>query len=308
MIAVWFLLTAAGFAVMIVAARRAATTASALAARSSLPPFVIGTTVLALGTDLPEIANSIIASATGHGDLNVGDSFGSVATQVTLILGLLPFIGKPIPTTGRSIPSIGLATIAALVVGAILFGDGRVSRTDAALLVLVGIVGSYLVYRQSRSPQQLDLELDASPRPALVSRTLVALAFLGAGATVAVFALGRAAAVLGVPEFVMSFFVASIGTSLPELAFNITAIRRGDTVLALGDVFGSSFLDATLSVAIGPLLFPTAITAHFAVRGALTAVGAVAIATLLCGRKGMHTRWSGAILLITYAAFYLVLL
>lgn len=59
---------------------------------SRIPPFVIGITLASIGTDLPEIANSIVASVTGHGDLNVGDAIGSATVQATLVHGLLPMI------------------------------------------------------------------------------------------------------------------------------------------------------------------------------------------------------------------------
>ena len=85
--------TAIGFLVAVLASRRAVTTTTQLAAGTRIPRFVIGFTLLAIGTDLPEIANSIVSSISGHGDLNVGDSVGSAATQITLVLGLLPLLG-----------------------------------------------------------------------------------------------------------------------------------------------------------------------------------------------------------------------
>ena len=85
-----------GFPIAVLASRRVVRHASALAAGSRIPSFVIGVSLLAIGTDLPEIANSIIASLADQGDVNVGDSLGSTATQMTLVLGLLPFLGGAI--------------------------------------------------------------------------------------------------------------------------------------------------------------------------------------------------------------------
>ena len=76
----------------VVASRHTVDHAVGLATSVGVPPFLIGITIMSVGTDLPEIANSIIASLGGHGDLNVGDSIGSAATQVTLGLGLLPLL------------------------------------------------------------------------------------------------------------------------------------------------------------------------------------------------------------------------
>lgn len=308
MIAVWLLLAALGFAAMTLGAKKAATSASLLAERSRLPPFLIGSTVLAIGTDLPEIANSFVSSASGHGDLNVGDSFGSVATQLTLVLGLLPFVAGPMRTSRSAIRTTGVLTVVALAIAALLASDARLTRLDAAVLLAVWVVGSFVVHRRTAEPTQLRIESATGDSARLMARTVVAISVVAGGATIAVIALARSAAILGVPEFVMSFFVASIGTSLPELAFDITALRRGDSELALGDAFGSSLVDATLSVAAGPLLFPISITAHLAVRGALTAIVATVAAMLLLGRGRLHGRRNGAALLVLYAAFFLVLL
>jgi cation:H+ antiporter len=113
---------------------------------------------------------------------------------------------------------------------------------------------------------------------------------------------------LGVPEYALSFFGASIGTSLPELAVEFTALRRGARELALGDVLGSCMVDASLSIAAGPLLFPTAVTEIIAVRGGIIAVlGMVAVGAIL-GMRGIHDRVSGLVLLSAYLLAYLFLL
>lgn len=74
---------------------------------------------------------------------------------------------------------------------------------------------------------------------------------------------------VGVPEFILAFFGASIGTSAPEIAVDIAALRSGAPAIALGDALGSSMIDATLSIGIGPLLFPAAGTASLAITAAL---------------------------------------
>ncbi len=113
---------------------------------------------------------------------------------------------------------------------------------------------------------------------------------------------------LGVPEYLLSFFVGSIGTSLPELSVGISAIRQGRHDIAIGDLFGATLADATLSVGIGPLSAPTAITASLAVPGGIGATLAVAIATLLVSFRRKVDRLAGFLLLILYAYVYLVIL
>ncbi|MDH3307367.1 MAG: sodium:calcium antiporter, partial [Acidimicrobiia bacterium] len=81
-----------GLLVAIAASKRAVRYASALALGFGVSPFLVGVTLMSIGTDLPEMANSIMASVSGHGDINLGDSIGSAVTQLTLVLGILPFV------------------------------------------------------------------------------------------------------------------------------------------------------------------------------------------------------------------------
>lgn len=298
-----------GFGLMVLASKWAVEAATALAAGSGVSPFVIGLTLLAIGTDLPEFANSITSSVTGHGDVNVGDSVGSAATQMTLVLGLLPLLAGMIKVPKDGIRLTGFLTVAGLVLLAVLMTDGHIGRTDAALLLVVWALGSVLVYRRSRHHHQLALPL-AKParRGPLVITLLLAFILLAVSATVALWGVLGISESLGTPEFLVGFFIAAVGTSLPELVFDLTALRRGQVAMALGDVMGSSFVDVTASVAIGPLIAPIDVTRDLVLRGALAAAVAIAIVTVIMSRITDHDWRSGTILLGVYGAFFLVLL
>ena len=133
---------------------------------------------------------------------------------------------------------------------------------------------------------------------------LLALALVGFGATVAVRALVRIAEVAGVPEFVIAFFGASIGTSAPELVVDVVAIRQGAVAIAVGDALGSSLVDATLSIGVGPIVRPGALTEHIAVAASVYSLAAVAVAGGLLGLRRRHDRRSAFVLLALYALAY----
>ncbi len=310
----WIAVAVSGLYVTIVASRQAVDHAVILAAALGVPPFVAGVTIMAIGTDLPEVANSIVASLGGHGDLNVGDSIGSAATQVTLGLGLLPLLAGAFDVGRRRVRVTGVATVLALLLGAMLMVDGDLTRLDGAVLVTAWAVATWVVVR-SRAVT-LDEPDGARRRPPVARRriawhaalTLGFLVVVGAGAAATVTGIVRIAEDLAVPLYLVSFFGAAIGTSLPEIVVDVTALRRGRADLAVGDIFGSSLVDATLSVGIGPLIAPTAVTAAFAVRGGLAAAVVVGAVVLLLGTVGRHTRVTGLVLLGLYAAFYPLLL
>jgi cation:H+ antiporter len=194
-----------------------------------------------------------VAWISGHGDLNVGDSVGSAATQATLVLGLLPLIGGAFVISKKRVARIGIATVFALLLGAALMIDGFISRLDAIVLLSAWIIGTAIMWGPAPADTQLSLQLEATAKVKKVFLVLSALALVAVGTTGAVWGLTRLAEAISTPEYVVAFFLASIGTSLPELVVTTTAIRQGQRELAIGDALGSSFLDSTLSIGIGPL-------------------------------------------------------
>ena len=307
MVVLWVLGVAVGVLVAVLASARTMRHVEAVTRGSSLPPFLVGVTLVAIGTDLPEIANSVVASAAGHGDLNVGDSIGSAATQITLVLGLLPFFVGGIAVRRRPVLLTGLATCACIGLGAVLVSDGALSRGDALLLLGAWVASTLLLWR-GQPPAEPD---DAAPAPSRGLHALAALGFLaivGAGAALAVHCVVEIAVWLSAPQYLVSFFGLSLGTSLPELVVDVTALRRGQRDVAIGDVFGSSLVDASLSIAAGPLLFPNVVDGALATRGALVALAATGLATLLVGARGRHDRRRGLALIGAYAAAYVALI
>jgi cation:H+ antiporter len=308
-IALNLFLLVGGLAVALVASDRAVAYTRAFAAALGAPAFVVGVVLVSIGTDLPEIANSIAAHLQGEGDVNVGDSVGSTLTQYTLVLGLFPLIVPVIAIRRRQIGLVSAFTMAGLGLTVWFVADGWLGRPEGAVLVLLWAVASYALIRL------LPGESEAQPPQVRLSRPvhqagviLVTLAFVGFGATVAVRALVRLAELVGVPEFVIAFFGASLGTSAPEIVVDVTALMRGAPAIALGDALGSSFVDSTLSIGIGPLVAPAEVTPRLAVVGSLYALVAVAIVGLLLGLRRRLDRYSSAVLVGLYAFAYVVLI
>jgi len=298
----------AGFGGMVVASQRAVGAASDLAVGAQISPFIIGFTMLAIGTDLPEIANSIVSSVTDHGDVNVGDSVGSAATQVTLVLGILGIGYGPLPLPNGNIARTGAFTVLSLAVLAVCISDGRFGRVNALFLLAIWGAGSAMIYRRSTKHHQLSLPQGALPKRPLVVKLVVAFLGLAGASMVSLWAVVAVAERFDAPEFLVGFFLASLGTSLPELVFDITAIRRGSVALAIGDIIGSSFIDTTLSVSIGPLIAPTDVSSDLLLRGVLISLVAIGFVTFVLSRVKEHDWRTGAILLFTYAAFFVTML
>jgi cation:H+ antiporter len=287
----------AGLGLASFASRRAVLAAIKASDATNISAGLIGVTVLAIGTDLPEIANSIIAALTDHGDVNVGDSAGSALTQVTLVLALL-CLTAALRADRRAIMALGTLTVLALLLDALLIRDGQFSRLDGLVLVSSWVFG-LVVTRMVSSPEAVSTPSGDRVAP-LMAVTLGWLAVVAVASTVVVQSFVRLTDAVGVPELVASAVVLALGTSLPELVVDITALRRGAAALALGDLFGSSLLDATFAIGSGPALRATSVSSDAALTCVLAAVG-VALATVLIASRREHRLVSAFTLLCIYA-------
>ena len=308
-VAAYLVLLLVGLAAAIAASEIAVAYTRALAVGLGAPPFVIGVVLVAVGTDLPEIANSVASHLQGEGDVNVGDSVGSTLTQYTFVLGLFPLVAGTIAISRRQVGLITGLTMAGLLLTTLFVLDGRLGRFDGLALVVAWAGAMFLTARllgggAAEDPPAVRHE------GKLMQLVVVggALALVGGGATLAVYSLVRLAEVVGVPEFLLAFFGASVGTSLPELFVDVAALRRGAPGIALGDALGSSLVDSTLSIGAGPLIAPAGVTTRLAVGGSLYTLVAVALVGAALARRRRHDRLTAAFLIAIYALSYGVLI
>jgi cation:H+ antiporter len=309
-IALKIVLLVGGLGLALAASDVAVSYTRALAHSLGAPSFVVGVVLVAVGTDLPEIANSIAAHLQGEGDVNVGDSVGSTLTQNTFVLGLFPLVVAVIAISRRQVGLVTGLTIVGLLLTAWFVSDGQLGRSDGIVLVLAWVVAIVLVARYGGVGHVMDeppkVRLDGHVRRALVVLSMLLL--VGLGATVAVRALVDLAETVGVPAFALAFFGASLGTSAPEIVVDLTALARGAPGIALGDALGSSLVDATLSIGIGPIVEPAPVTARIAVIATLYTTVAIAIVSMLLVIRRRHDRVSAPVLMGLYALSYVVLI
>jgi cation:H+ antiporter len=298
-----------GLAIALVASDVAVAYTRSLAALLGAPPFVVGVVLVALGTDLPEVANSIASHVQNEGDVNVGDSVGSTLTQSTFVLGLFPLVISLIIVSRRQVGLVTALTVGGLALTTLAVADGRLGRVDGIVLVLAWAIAMVLVARLlPKTPPEDPPQVRVQGRLRQASVILVTLGVVGLGATVAVRALVDLSETIGVPEFLLAFFGASFGTSAPEIAVDITALRRGAPAIALGDALGSSLIDSTLSIGIGPVVAPADVTVRLAVVASLYTLAAIALVGLLLVVRRRHDRRSAPVLIGLYLLSYAVLI
>jgi cation:H+ antiporter len=300
-----------GLALLIFSSEKAVENSVKLAKSLKISPFIIGVVLISFGTDIPEITNSIISSFLGHGDINVGNILGSPLAQITLVLGIVGIFGGIIIVKKSVIKSLGLATVAATLLALLLISDGNITRVDAVALIISYI--AFIMYLCNCDPRQIGIERIKNSVIAKREKVnfLIPLAasILGviAGSSLVVNSVIELSKLISIPEFLLSFFVIGLGTSLPELAFELSAVKKRQFGLAIGDAFGSNITDLTLALGIGPLFFPNTLSTDIVGVGGLYLLFATfAVVALIAWRKKID-RVVGILLVLIYLASYFII-
>ena len=283
-----------------------------LAAALGVSPLIIGVTLVSIGTDISEIFNSIISCSLGHGDIDVGDSVGSSLTQLTLVFGLLPIITGIIYVHRKDIIILGACTVLSLLLIFSVVEKGFITRLNA--IFMVGSLGIYiwLIYNANKESilQRVKMiEKIEAPKSKKYHLLIAAIGF--GGVTIAAYMIVNSVIVissfLNVHEYIISFFIVAIGTSLPELAVDINALRLKHHSIAIGDIVGSCIVDSTLSIGIGQVLFPQAVTASLAAPTVLYTLVASFIVFIIIATRGKVDRKAGIIFIALYFISYIFL-
>jgi cation:H+ antiporter len=304
---VWSGVLLVSLAVLLKASDWFTTAAERIGYGFGLPGFLVGVTIVAVGTSLPELVSSVLAVLRGASEIVAGNVVGSNVTNLLLILGLAAVLGGHFRVRYELI-NVDLPFLAGSAFFlALVLWSGEVSRAEGALC-LCGF-GLYLWYALARrpppagEPDARELEIARHPRWLRSSLILVAgtgLIYLGADWTVR--AVVEMSGLLGVGAEVIAASAVALGTSLPEVAVTIAATRRGQPELAVGNVLGSNVFNAFAvtgaSALIGPLAVPDSLLAF--------ALPLMVIATLLGFFMIMEkemTKWEGWLSLLFYVFF-----
>ena len=273
-----------------------------LASAIGISPFLIGLIVVSLGTDFPEIINSIISSSMGHADLNVGNCICSILAQFTLILGLLPLIGRSFKVKKREVFVSGICLLLSLIVVFSTLEKGYVTRLNAFFLIGSWPIYIMLTHFLIRGKSKIKVNLSHPCKSHIYYAAIAIVGFIGVaiGSYMVIQAIISLSGIFGIPELILGFFLASIGTSLPELVVGLTAVRSKQYEVAIGEIIGSCIVDATVAIGTGLFLFPQTISAGLASITTLITMGASGVVILLLALRGKVDRKTGVFLIALY--------
>jgi cation:H+ antiporter len=237
-----------------------------LSERLRVPPLVIGMTVVAFGTSLPELLVSVAAGYEGNGGIAVGNVVGSNIANILLILAVPALFGA----TKLDDEGIGRNLVILLAVTAIFMGmlwTGSVGRMSGLLLLgmFALFVRDQLVharsYRDMMAAHEYHDEIGPAPRGgwAIAALILTGLALLPVGADLTVNGASGIARSLGVSDELIGLTVVAVGTSLPELAASLLAVMRNNGGVAVGNVVGSNIFNILAIMGVTATAFPLSV-------------------------------------------------
>ena len=267
-------------------------------------PGIIGATVAAFATSSPELSVAITSASEGHPEISLGDVLGSNVVNVGLILGLA-LVVAPIQCLRDSIKrEFPVALFAPVIVG-LLAWDGRLSRADGLLLLVLFSAWIVVVIREVRRQRDATADILAR-RPALLAAVscLGGLLCLFVGGRLIVIGAEGVARAFGIAEFVIGATVVAVGTSVPELATVLISQVRGHKDVSLGVILGSNIFNGLFITFVAAAICPISTAGHGPLLSLLA--GLVVVAITYPFGDAVLRRWRGILLLLAYVAYVLV--
>lgn len=305
-ILIQFALLVVGFVLLIKGADVFVDGASSLAKKFGIPQLVIGLTIVAMGTSLPEAAVSISAAAKGSADIAVGNVIGSNILNVLLILGLSAAI-CPLAVQKTTFKyEIPFTIVISAIFAFLGLRDNTVGFVDGIILwALFLLYLGYLFYitKKGLVKDETD-EADKDKNIFLVIfYIIIGAALIVSGSNVTVDSAKKIAAAFGMSERLIGLTIVALGTSLPELVTSVIAAIKGKTDIAVGNIVGSNLFNILFVIGTSSLILPLIYQSAFLIDS-IVCIGVMALLwLLLVNKKRQLTRTGGIIMLVAFLVY-----
>lgn len=286
--------------------------ASSVAKKFHLPTIIIGLTIVAIGTSMPELMVSSTASVEGLSDMSIGNIVGSNIANLFLILGICSII-KPLKFQKNTEFIENFVTILATLM-LFFFGNNTksniITRSDG--FILLGCASSFIfynIYRAKRNNNSIIEFQDANYNDISILKSffiiIIGILALKIGGDVVVKYASKIAYLLGISEKIISITIVAFATSLPELLTSVNATIKGETDMAIGNIIGSQIFNIFLIIGVSAILCPIKYSLHYNFDISVLLIGTILFALFpFFGRKHYMTRVNG-IIFVTIYTFYL---
>lgn len=312
-IALQILLLVVGFVLLIKGADWLIDGASSAASHFKVSKMLIGLTIIAFGTGAPEFAVSISSFLNGSTDVLLGNVVGSNIINILLLIGVGALI-RPIKikkdTIKKELPLLLLISVifVALFLDMILAGADQnlITRTDGLICVLLFALFLFYIISLAKKNRSKAKEVEKPKFKLSISFLLILLGIVGVvgGAELVVSSASTLAGMAGVSERVIALTIVALGTSLPELVTTITAAKRGETELLVGNIIGSNIFNICVVLGLPVLIFGGIAPENFDILDPIIMILAVVLLFIFSATNKKITRLEGAFMLLVFTAYY----
>ena len=284
--------------------------ASWFAEATGIPKFVVGATIVSFATTLPELLVSVRAAMNGSAQLAIGNAVGSVTANTTLIMGV-SLVAMAGVINRKSFSLKGSLLLAAIIGLTVLSLNNSLPTWSAYVLWAIFLVFMISNLIEGKKGAEGD-EIDAHEKKEIPSKVLffiIGTASIVFGAEFLVSSGKTIATEIGISETIIGFTVIALGTSLPELVTTLTAIRKKESSLSVGNIIGANIIDTTLilplcAVINGKALPVERVNLVFDFPVCIAACAVAIVPTIIQGR---FKKWQGVALLSIYGIYMLML-
>ncbi|MFC2107744.1 calcium/sodium antiporter [Bacteroidota bacterium] len=304
----------AGLVILVLGADKLVDGASDAGRRLGIPSMIIGLTILALGTSLPELIINVFASLGGQTDLAISNVLGSNIVNILLIVGLTAIIRPlniPGQTTYRDIPASLVATIllGIFVHDSVFSGTSKdyLTRNEGIVFLILIAIYLFISVRTSRSiphDTEEDSKLKVLPLWKTILYILLGIVGVYFGGEWVVLGASHIAELIGMSESVVGLTIVAIGTSLPELVTSITAIWKKNSDMAVGNAIGSCIFNIYLVLGVSAVITPLPFHQSNVINLTMVLIANLLLFIVIFTGKGRRiSRVEGVIMVGLYIAF-----
>ncbi len=278
-----------------------------IALHFNISHFVIGATLVAFGTSLPEMAASMMASGQGKSDMAVANVIGSVMFNITMVLGLVFLIAKSMNPDRDLFAKDSAWILFPVIVFMLMIQDGIISRFDGLLFLSIMVAYLLFLFTSDKDALEDGLDDDLEKESFQWTRTAVLLGIgfvltIG-GANFVIESGSSIARDFGVSEWIIGLFMISLGTSLPELVVSLVAIKKGNADLSIGNIIGSNVANFSMVLGGASLLAPLSVDVQASSYDIMIMIAA-SLTLLLILANRLYNK-AGAILLLVLLALFI---
>lgn len=299
-----------GIAFVLWGADRLTDGAVAVAQRMGVPQIVIGLTIVAFGTSMPEFCSSLVSALNHQPGMAVGNVVGSNIFNSLLIVGMAALVApiSILPSTVKK--DIPFALVSSVLLVLLCGFDGKIQWYDAVIMLVFFAVFMVITLHEAKSGEiKEETTAEKKPMSKLMSIVwiVVGLACLIGGSTVFVNAASKFAAELGVDPAVIGLTIVAMGTSLPELATSVVSATKGNSGIAIGNVLGSNVFNILFILGVTGVISPLDIKGITTLDLSVMVI-AMILLWLFSFTKLKISRWEGAVLTLVFIGYMVMLL